>query len=103
MAYRLIYTKPAVRDLEEIVRYIAQDSPRAAEQVGVALIELAESLVPFPYRGSALRHRPGVRKVVQAPTSSSIAWTSLTNKSASNVSGTPSAPRTRFAPTKSPA
>ncbi|MES1167589.1 MAG: type II toxin-antitoxin system RelE/ParE family toxin [Oleiharenicola lentus] len=67
MAYRLIYTKPAVRDLEEIVRYIAQDRPEAARAVGLALVELAESLLSFPLRGSSLRHRPGVRKVVHAP------------------------------------
>lgn len=67
MAYRLIYTKPAARDLEEIVRYIAQDSPKAAQDVGLALVELAESLPPFPLLGPLLRNRPGVRKLVHAP------------------------------------
>jgi plasmid stabilization system protein ParE len=67
MAYRLIYTKPAERDLEEIIRYIAQDRPAAARTLGLALIELAESLPAFPYLGTALRHRPGVRKLIHAP------------------------------------
>ncbi len=67
MAYRLIYTKPAARDLEEIVRYIAQDSPKAAQAVGRVLVELAESLPAFPLIGPLLRHRPGVRKPVHAP------------------------------------
>ena len=65
MDYRLIYTKPAERDLEDIVRFIAQDDPRAAERVGLELIELAESLGKLPYRGVLLRSRPGVRKVLQ--------------------------------------
>ena len=67
MDYRLIYTKPAERDLEEIVRYIARDRPQAASAFGLALVELAESLIAFPLLGSALRHRPGVRKLVHSP------------------------------------
>jgi addiction module RelE/StbE family toxin len=67
MAYRLIYTKPAERDLEEIVRYIAQDNVRAAQEVGLELVELAESLTAFPFRGTLLRGRVDVRKVVHAP------------------------------------
>jgi plasmid stabilization system protein ParE len=67
MAYRLIYTRPAARDLEEIVRYIAQDRPEAAQAVGLVLVELAESLLTFPLRRPLLRHRPGVRKLVHAP------------------------------------
>ena len=67
MAYRLIYTKPAARDLEEIVRYIAQDSPESAHATGLAMVELAESLPTFPLLGPLLRHKPGVRKLVHAP------------------------------------
>ena len=67
MAYRLIYTKPAARDLEEIVRYIAQDSPESAQRLGLALVELAESLPAFPLLGPLLHHKPGVRKLVHAP------------------------------------
>ncbi len=65
MDYRLIYTKPAERDLEEIVRFIARDDPRAAERMGLELIELAESLGKLPHRGVLLRSRPGVRKILQ--------------------------------------
>jgi addiction module RelE/StbE family toxin len=67
MDYRLIYTKLAERDLEEIVRYIAQDSARAAEQVGLELVELAESLTTLPHRGAPVHRRPGVRKMIHPP------------------------------------
>jgi plasmid stabilization system protein ParE len=67
MAYRLIYTKPAERDLAGIVSYIARDNPRAAESVGLELVELAESLTRFPYQGTAMRNRVGVRKVMRPP------------------------------------
>jgi toxin ParE1/3/4 len=66
-SYRLIYTKPADRDLENIGRTTARDNPRAAEKLGLALVELAESLTRLPYRGTPLRERPGVRKLVHAP------------------------------------
>lgn len=67
MVYRLIYTKPAARDLEEIVRHIAADNPSAAHRMGLKLVELAESLTRLPYRGAPLRDRAGVRKIVHAP------------------------------------
>jgi len=67
MDYRLIYTKPAERDLERIVRYIAPDNPRAAEKIGLELVELAESLTQMPHRGAPVRDRAGVRKVIHAP------------------------------------
>ena len=67
MDYRLIYTKPAERDLENIVRYIARDDPRAAERVGLELVALAESLTQLPHRGALVRDRAGVHKVIHAP------------------------------------
>jgi hypothetical protein len=37
MDYRVILSRPALRDLGEISRYIAQDNPSAAERVGLEL------------------------------------------------------------------
>jgi plasmid stabilization system protein ParE len=65
--YRVILSRPALRDLGEIARYIAQDDPAAAEQVGLGLVRLAESLAVMPRRGGQLRARPGVRRVVSDP------------------------------------
>lgn len=67
MDYRVILSKPALRDLGVIARYIAQDNPSAAERVGLELIGLAESLAAFPRRGSSLRSRPGARRLVTDP------------------------------------
>jgi plasmid stabilization system protein ParE len=65
--YRVILSRPALCDLGEIARYIAQDDPTAAERVGLELVRLAESLAIMPRRGGQLRARPGVRRVVSAP------------------------------------
>jgi plasmid stabilization system protein ParE len=67
MDYRVILSRPSLRDLSEIARYIAQDSPDAAMRVGGELVSLAESLAMLPRRGGQLRARPGVRRLVHEP------------------------------------
>lgn len=67
MDYRVILSKPSLRDLGRIARYIAQDNPPAAERVGLELVSMAESLNTLPRRGSLLRSRPGVRRLVNDP------------------------------------
>jgi toxin ParE1/3/4 len=67
MDYRVILSRPALRDLGDIARYIAQDNPAAAQHVGLELIALAESLAVMPRRGGQLRARPGVRRLVCDP------------------------------------
>ena len=67
MDYRVILSRPALRDLGEIARYIAMDNPAAAERVGLELLRLAESLTLLPRRGGELKSRPGVRRLVHEP------------------------------------
>lgn len=67
MDYRVVLSRPALRDLGEIARYIAADNPAAAERVGFELVRLAESLAVMPKRGGQLRARPGVRRLVSEP------------------------------------
>jgi plasmid stabilization system protein ParE len=67
MDYRVILSRPALRDLGGIARYISQDNPTAAERVGLELVRLAESLAVMPRRGGQLRARPGVRRLVSEP------------------------------------
>ena len=67
MDYRVILSRPALRDLGEIARYIARDSPSAAERVALELVGLAESLAEMPHRGGVFRERPGVRRLASEP------------------------------------
>jgi len=64
MDYRVIVSRPALRDLGEIARHIAQDNTSAALRVGGELVALAESLATLPRRGGRLYARPGVRRLV---------------------------------------
>ena len=44
----LIWTEPALQDLDDIGSYIALDSPRAAEKVGRRIIETVAALAYHP-------------------------------------------------------
>ncbi len=51
---RLRFAEAAAQDLKDIVSYIAQDSPNAAEKVYRAIVASAERVMEFPRVG-----RPG--------------------------------------------
>jgi plasmid stabilization system protein ParE len=51
MDCKVIISPRAIQDLEEIVRYISFNDPRAAERLGYALIDAALSLATFPEHG----------------------------------------------------
>jgi plasmid stabilization system protein ParE len=67
MDYKVILSRPALRDLGDIAHFIAQDNSSAAERVGFELVRLAESLAFMPRRGGQLQARPGVRRLVSDP------------------------------------
>lgn len=63
---RLLWTKLASQDLEDIAQYIGQDSPAAAIRVVLEVMERTEStLVPHPATGRAGRLL-GTRELVIA-------------------------------------
>jgi plasmid stabilization system protein ParE len=57
MGYEVRLTAKARGDLNEIVAYIAQDNPLAAEKLGDELAAEADSLSSYPYRGGLVRRR----------------------------------------------
>jgi toxin ParE1/3/4 len=63
MGYEVRLTAKARGDLNEIVAYIAQDNPSAAERLGDELAAEANSL-SNPYRGGLVRRRRNVRRLV---------------------------------------
>ena len=67
MEYEVIVTRSALRDLEQIRRYIARDNPTAAEAFCLKLLDAAMSLRTFPERGGFIEERPGARFVVVYP------------------------------------
>jgi plasmid stabilization system protein ParE len=64
MGYEVRLTAKARGDLNEIVAYVAQDNPLAAERLGDELAAEADGLSNYPYRGGLVRRRRNVRQLV---------------------------------------
>ena len=66
---RLIWTEPAVSDLESIVDYIALDKPYTARRYAKKVFAAAERLVRFPSCGSVPPEIPDLpyRQIVVPP------------------------------------
>ncbi len=67
MDYKVVFTAQAERDLFAVVSFVAEKNPAAAEKLGHALADTTESLCWMPYRGPAMRGRPGLRKLPHLP------------------------------------
>jgi plasmid stabilization system protein ParE len=67
MDYRVMLSAQADRDLEDVVRFLAQKNSVAAERLGNALLDDALSLAHLPRRGGSVRGWPGYRRIVHPP------------------------------------
>jgi len=63
MGYQVGLTEEAQADLGAVVRFLAQQSPEAAERIGHEILDAALTLTVFPRRGAPVRRRPGLRKL----------------------------------------
>jgi len=62
---QIVWTEPALVNLQAIREYIRQFNPQAAERVAAAIVATAEGLIHFPYRGRAVSNTE-LREVVAA-------------------------------------
>jgi toxin ParE1/3/4 len=67
MAFKVLITDSAQNDLREILEFVAQDDPRAAERLGKKLIVRAMSLANLPERYAFYDARRGIRKMPMSP------------------------------------
>ena len=69
MDFTIIWTKSALDDLRELVRYIAADDPAAAQRFGNAIIRRVEGLASFPRIGRVVPELGNdlVREVILTP------------------------------------
>ncbi len=65
--YQVVISPRARHDLLQIVDYIREDNPSAAERFGNALLNHTELLANFPHIGTPVNQRSGVRKVLHTP------------------------------------
>jgi plasmid stabilization system protein ParE len=67
MGYKVIFSTQANRDLGQIVCFLAQKNPAAAERLGYALLERAMSVATLPHLGAPVRQRSDIRRIVLRP------------------------------------
>src|SRR5215469_12687611 len=69
MGFKIVFTKPAIADLEGLVKFISKDNPQAAERFGYAIIERTENLRDFPFIGRVVPEFKieNVRELVHRP------------------------------------
>jgi plasmid stabilization system protein ParE len=69
MDYKVIIAPRAILDLEEIVRYVAQENPVAALRLGFALIEKTKALAHCPELGRVVPEfaDPSIRELILKP------------------------------------
>ena len=60
----IVWSRTAVRRVEEISKFIAEDSPQAASRFIDRLIRSVERLKKFPFSGSAVPENIAFRQVV---------------------------------------
>ena len=66
MDFKVILSPRAVRDLQEIVRYVSLDNPVRAESFGRELITKTRLLVSFPEMGRVVPEfdEPNIREII---------------------------------------
>ena len=66
---QIVWSPVALRDIESIRMYIAEDSPRVAELVVGRIIQAVERLRNFPESGRKVpeRNDPEIREVIVPP------------------------------------
>jgi plasmid stabilization system protein ParE len=66
MAYQIVLSPAARRDLRDIVRYISLDSPSRAISFGQFLLTQARKLGAFPEMGRVVPEiaEPGIREII---------------------------------------
>lgn len=67
MPLEIVWSRAALRRLEEIRSYVAKDKPMAAERLSARIVSVVELLREHPFLGRA-GPEPGVRELVVAGT-----------------------------------
>ena len=69
MDYQVIWSPSARDDLKEIVIYISEKNPEAAERIGLSFIEASKSLGRFEKKGRRVPEfeQEAIRELILAP------------------------------------
>ncbi|MBI3987360.1 MAG: type II toxin-antitoxin system RelE/ParE family toxin [Lentisphaerae bacterium] len=69
LAYKIDWARPGLRDLDDLLSYIARDNPAVAERFGRAILDRIGHLSTHPMLGAIVpeRNNPAIRQIIHAP------------------------------------
>lgn len=69
LAYKIDWARPGLRDLDDLLSYIARDNPAVAERFGRAILDRIGHLSTHPMLGAIVpeRNDPAIRQIIHAP------------------------------------
>lgn len=69
MGFKIVFTKPAIEDLSNLVAFISRDNPTAGERFGYELAEKAQNLAEYPFIGRVVPEFKieSLREVIHRP------------------------------------
>jgi len=67
MDFKIVYTEPALADLDAIMRWSWDKHPEASERFGESLLNHIDLLKNFPYVGARVKGYSGVRRLLHSP------------------------------------
>lgn len=67
MDFQLLFTEPALAELEEMLSWSWQNHAESTERFANALLNHVDLLKDFPYLGATVRGHPGVRRLQHSP------------------------------------
>ena len=67
MDFKILYTEPALADLEAVMHWSWEKHPGASERFGGSLLSHVDLLKNFPYLGAPVKGFRGVRRLLHSP------------------------------------
>ena len=67
MDFKVLYTEPALADLQDILAWSWERHPGTTEQFANALLNHVDFLAGFPNMGAPVEGHPGVRCLLHSP------------------------------------
>ena len=67
MDFQVLYTEPALNDLEILMTWSWERHPDGTEPLATSLLGHVDLLKKFPFMGTGVRGLPGVRRLLHTP------------------------------------
>ena len=67
MDFRILYTRPALADFEQLLSWSWENHPASTERFALALLNHVDLLKSFPRLGQPVKGFPQVRRILHSP------------------------------------